>query len=273
MNSTYYNYTSLNTYYSQSTQLTTNINQIQSLTSSLNTITSQFTTTTTKAITTMPFVLNSTSIFFSNSSLNWILVKSLFSSYTEDLTGCLVNCSNQGLCSVNSQNLLVCSCFGSYIGSSCQTDSRPCSASPCLNNGTCLESYDSTTQMYNYSCQCDSSHYGPNCEYMFDLCANWTCSGNGRCSLNSTFQPGCKCFQMYSGDYCEIKSESLVITQKVITSSSIIAILIISLGYISVVLSDIHTYLTKHTFKKTKKKSFKKVTGSRNITVNLQYQP
>lgn len=191
--------------------------------------------------------INATNFFLSNGSLDWTLIQNVFSNYTEDLTGCLVNCSNHGLCSVNSQNRLVCTCFNNYTGSSCQTDKRPCSAKPCLNNAICLNKYNSSqgeTNEMDYLCECDAFHYGARCELRVDLCANKTCSGNGRCEVNSSFVPVCKCFSMFSGDQCQVQSAELQQVRRMISAASVIAIVTIIITYLTIALTDLHTFLT-----------------------------
>lgn len=230
-------------------------------------IISQTTVTTIPPSTT---TLQPLSFFLPNGSLDWTLVQTMFSSYTDDLTGCLVNCSNHGLCSVNTQNKLVCACFGSYVGSSCQADSRPCSTSPCLNNATCVDTYDSVTGQYSFTCHCDPFHYGANCQNEVDLCINETCSGNGRCVVNASFVPSCDCFQMFSGEHCELQSQSLKKVKQITSAASIIAILSIVITYAYVLLSDLHTFLT--TPEKFLPHMIKKKAENLPKTVHIEYK-
>ena len=77
---------------------------------------------------------NNSFAFLSTFSLNQLLS----SSY--DLTACLSNCSNNGVCNYyQSEDKYACECFPDYMGDKCQTDSRPCSYYPCLNNCSCQE--------------------------------------------------------------------------------------------------------------------------------------
>lgn len=122
------------------------------------------------------------------------LLSLLGSNYTGDLSGCLSNCSNQGLCSLNSANEYVCQCDTYYSGVKCQTDNRPCSSSPCLNDGNCTNTIDPYTGTLSlYTCDCGSYFYGTNCEYYSDLCANFSCSGHGTCKDTSS-GPNCTCY-------------------------------------------------------------------------------
>jgi hypothetical protein len=122
-----------------------------------------------------------------------------------DLSDCLVNCTNNGLCQV-SQDKLVCECNAGYMGNKCQATSSPCSYSPCLNNATCMDSVQNSTNATEYNCRCSSSlYYGPQCQYKIDLCQNQTCSSKGYCKETNE-NASCKCFPNYSGSECEITS-------------------------------------------------------------------
>jgi hypothetical protein len=63
-----------------------------------------------------------------------------------DMSSCLSNCSNKGICVLNSpMQKYLCECNEYFTGVSCQTDTRPCArTNKCLNNGTCINSYNST---------------------------------------------------------------------------------------------------------------------------------
>ena len=75
-----------------------------------------------------------------------------------DLSGCLVNCSNNGKCNYNSaSNKFKCSCFSDYMsGYVCQIDTRPCSSNPCLNGGVCFGGLGSQ----NITCLCPFNYIG-----------------------------------------------------------------------------------------------------------------
>jgi hypothetical protein len=166
---------------------------------------------------------NSTSfdIISSESQLNNVL-----QTYTGDLSSCLANCSNQGVCVINSQQQYICQCNQYRTGVSCQSDTRPCSSGPCLNNGTCSNINNDTS----FQCTCQNElFYGRHCENLINLCLNSTiCTQNqGHCQINGT-QPMCKCFKGYSGANCETISASLVITQSIISASTIIAIAVLT---------------------------------------------
>ena len=159
-----------------------------------------------------------------------------------DISSCLANCSNQGICKLDPQFLkYICVCNANFMGKSCQTDKRPCSqANNCLNNATCINSLDLTSS----SCQCPENglFYGQYCETMRNLCENVTCSLHGYClqSLNKT---KCKCFNGYEGDKCEIESNSVKLVKSVQWTTTTICIFSICLLWLIFIGSDILDYL------------------------------
>lgn len=209
--------------------------------------------------------IQTSQLFFPNGSLDWELVQAVFATHTEDLTGCLVNCSNHGKCILNNQSRLVCVCSNNFVGSSCQIDSDPCSAGPCLNNAECLPTYNSSSKEYNFTCRCGKFHYGSRCENKIDLCANRTCSGNGRCVVNSSYVPACECYKMFSGINCEVQTPALLKIRQVISTASIIAIATLVLTYLIIIIMDLHSFFTNKR-QKPKSKAKPKV-------VSFTYKP
>ena len=153
----------------------------------------------------------------------------------------LSNCSNNGLCKF-SNGKLFCECFPGYIGVKCQTNSRPCSYYPCLNEGTCNESFNVSSlnnqQVWDFTCECPKFFYGKRCESKVNVCENETCNGNGHCFDNSSI-PTCKCVLYFSGARCEIQEEKLKTIKTVISYTAIIAIAIIVMLYSSCYIMDI----------------------------------
>jgi hypothetical protein len=183
------------------------------------------------------------------SQLNPLEMMSLLAS-SYDLSGCVVNCSNNGICGFDStKNDYLCTCYSVYmIGNACQIDTRACSSSPCLHNGTCIE-YSNMTQIEGsnsslYYCLCDELHKGTNCELKVNVCQNETCSNNGYC-YDSDNEPKCECFSMYSGDKCETESSELKVVKKVISISSILAFVMIIFTYSCIGLMDIAKFCCK----------------------------
>jgi hypothetical protein len=160
-----------------------------------------------------------------------------------DMSSCLNNCSNQGICKLDSltQNYL-CECNSNFMGKSCQTDVRPCNRwNPCLNNATCLN-LNSTS----FECKCPSNglYYGEYCENQINLCENVTCSSNGYCYLlqNQT-QTKCKCNNGYSGETCDVESNSIKQLKTFQWTSTIICIICLITFWTLILGSDVLDYL------------------------------
>jgi hypothetical protein len=172
-----------------------------------------------------------------------VQLNDVLSTYTVDLSSCLANCSNQGICELNSFEQYVCQCNQFRMGASCQTDSRPCSSSPCLNKGTCSNVMDNNKT--SFRCNCEKNlYFGVHCEHHVNLCSNNTeiCFNNqGYCIMNGT-KPMCKCFMDYSGNNCEIMSTSLVVKKAIINVSTITAIIVIVCFIIMIISFDYTKY-------------------------------
>jgi len=211
--------------------------------------------------TSVPFYNNSDilnifpSLFRTNSTnLNFTQVLTLLSGQKGDLNGCLQNCSSSGICSSNN-GLIGCQCFEFFTGASCQYDTRPCASNPCLNNGTCINIVNGTTS--SFECQCKNTFYGLNCENQINICQNVTCSDHGYCYKDQTIAK-CKCFTSYSGDVCEIESSYVKLVHSVQSTSTIICVIVLGLGIISVISNDTFNYFTRSINKIGAKKSVKK---------------
>jgi hypothetical protein len=168
----------------------------------------------------------------------------------KDMTACLTNCSNNGVCGLDTNHNFVCNCFQFYGGSMCERDLRQCSSSPCMRNGTCTNILNSTLDanqtksIYSFECKCQFPYYGKYCQLITNLCWNITCSKHGQCFMNgsSTY---CSCFTSYSGLECEIISQDLKTKQNIAIVSACVAIIIISAVLGSILLSDLVKYSPK----------------------------
>ena len=157
-----------------------------------------------------------------------------------DLSDCIVNCSNHGLCKYAGNYSFVCVCQQNYVGKTCQQNLLPCSHNPCLNNATCYQNASTD----DYFCECGALYFGANCEYKIDVCQNETCSSNGVCK-DILDLPTCHCFSNYFGDKCQSETTQQKVIKIVTSTSTFIAIVIICLFYSIVVLNDIATLFIK----------------------------
>ena len=139
-----------------------------------------------------------------------------------DVSSCLSNCSNQGVCKLSNQTY-ICECNDYFTGKSCQNDQRPCTKSnKCLNNGTCINSLDLTS----FSCKCPENgvFYGQYCENIKNLCENETCSLHGYCHQQQS-EIKCKCFKGFNGDNCELESNEVKAVKSFQWTTTIICIM------------------------------------------------
>jgi hypothetical protein len=159
-----------------------------------------------------------------------------------DISACLANCSNNGLCQLDPQTLkYICECNANFMGKSCQTDTRPCSQSnKCLNNGTCINSLNLTS----FKCQCPQNgpFYGQYCEKTINLCENVTCSSHGYCiqNLNET---KCKCNLGYEGEVCDKELNEVKKVKYTQWTTTIICMICIATFWFVIITCDILNYL------------------------------
>jgi hypothetical protein len=210
-------------------------------------------------------VINSNLEFF---SLNSTIMSFLLMLNKEDLNGCLMNCSNNGFCSL--LNHKQCQCNDHYIGSACQISKRPCSPqnNPCLNNSTCVENIEPVSNELDYQCVCSSDelHFGRRCEIKRDVCMNETCSNNGNCIDNSS-APTCSCFLYYYGERCQHREHQLDTISDIIRVTMIIAIVIILCFYALIVFCDLTKYFLCGVQAKNKSKKTKQL-----LTIRFLYK-
>lgn len=187
-----------------------------------------------------------------------VLVNLIVAGYEGDLSGCLLNCTNNGYCYQNEiTEEIGCLCHADFAGTACETDMRACSSFPCLNGASCIDTYDNTTidgeELRAYTCNCTQFYVGANCERKLDICADKLCSGHGSC-VDTNNTAVCKCFSQYYGAECENQDDALKVTKKIIQSTSIIAIATIVTFYFLFILSDIHTKMIASSKRKRTKK-------------------
>ena len=175
------------------------------------------------------------------------VVLNLLQSNTYDISSCLANCSNRGVCKLDeATQKYICECEVNFTGKTCQFDERPCSKYGCLNNGTCINL--NTT---SFKCECKSEvFYGQYCENRVNLCQNRTCSHKGYCIVNET-QTQCKCSNGFSGNYCETEASSVKLVKGVQFSTTIICIVCLVLCWSLFLCCDIMSFFRIPKFRKS----------------------
>ena len=88
---------------------------------------------------------------------------------TLDISNCVSNCSNYGVCKLSLTNQFICTCDLDHSGSKCDKDLRPCSSLPCLNYLQCDNVLNGT--IYNQVDQQFENYYGYKrlCIKLFEL--------------------------------------------------------------------------------------------------------
>ena len=196
----------------------------------------------------------------------------MLASYSGDLSSCLANCTNQGICILDSFQQYICQCNQFRTGSACQSDTRPCSSGPCLNGGICNDTNNSTS----FECKCQTNlFYGIYCENKKDLCLNSSiCFNNqGYCVMNES-QAMCKCKLDYSGVNCEIMSTSLIVRKAIINVTTIIAIVVLVCYTLFIICFDFTKYFVmkdKNRIKASRK--YQRSISRENELKKLYYHP
>ena len=196
-------------------------------------------------ISNLSFNLNNTT----NADIQIII--QLLSKVNYDISGCLVNCSNNGKCSldVNTQ-MYVCLCSSNFFGTACQIDSIPCSSSKCLNNGTCIH-FNTVSNETTYKCECQANFNGDHCENMINSCANRTCSLNGYCFQNETASL-CKCFSDFYGDECDLEKSAIKTLKDIQATSLILCLLFVGFTAFTILANDVVNFLMQKSYRSKK---------------------
>ncbi|CAF1045331.1 unnamed protein product [Brachionus calyciflorus] len=160
-----------------------------------------------------------------------------------EMNDCLKNCSGNGKCKLANNIKYECECNENYAGSSCEINILPCWSNPCKNNGSCINNLNNRT----YTCECFRPikeiilYYGQNCELKKDICENETCSNNGKC-YDIENKAECKCFSKYYGERCENESNEMKAIKTTIKITSIVAIIVLSLFFLTLICIDISKF-------------------------------
>ena len=152
-------------------------------------------------------------------------------------------CLNLATCHPNSSlpNGYSCQCYQGYSGLNCEVDTQICRPQyGCFYGGACT----STNTTSNVTqCTCPSGKNGNHCEYEIDACGNITCENRAQCvSAFGNWSCLCVDYELYSGIYCETKSDKL--KTKEIVSRSFASIAIGSIGTVLsfVIIMDLLKY-------------------------------
>ncbi|UJR15969.1 hypothetical protein I4U23_002888 [Adineta vaga] len=134
-----------------------------------------------------------------------------------------------------------CICPIYVFGEQCEQSQYPLGY--CINEGTLTYIIDINNRSIE-KCLCARGFEGEHCEENMDDCVGVRCSNHGICQdeINSYT---CSCFDGYYGSQCEQRNVETVLLQVASKSFATVAIMLI-VGIASlVVISDIHTYLTR----------------------------
>ncbi|XP_061077777.1 lactadherin-like isoform X2 [Conger conger] len=144
---------------------------------------------------------------------------------------CEVNiCLNGGTCVTGvGEAPYFCICADGFTGDVCNaTETGPCSANPCKNNGVCeatssLRRGDVFTE---YVCKCQPGFDGVHCQNNVNDCASQPCQNGGTCyDLEGDYN--CRCPSPYVGKHCQQRCISLLgmegggIAESQVSSSSV----------------------------------------------------
>ena len=214
------------------------------------------------------FNLTSNAVFFSNSYDPFSINKTrkidvlcpnenkaiidILESLNNDPVGCLLNCSNNGVCELKNQKFQ-CLCKQYFVGSSCDIDTRIClTSNTCLNNSTCIDySLNASLNSNEFYCKCENNlFYGTHCEHKLDICLEVTCSNNGNC-IDLNGKPFCECYNNFYGENCENQTASLKIIKSVSMIASCIAAISMVLLYLLIIFLDL-SKVAKKKFRKRK---------------------
>lgn len=105
-------------------------------------------------------------------------------------------CLHGGTC-INQGDSYSCTCRHGYSGERCQHDATDCSSHPCYNGGRCIAGANW------FLCECAPGFTGPDCRININECASNPCGHGGTC-MDEIGDFKCVCPAGRSGHQCEI---------------------------------------------------------------------
>lgn len=119
---------------------------------------------------------------------------------TNDEDCSATSCMNGGTC-IDGINSYNCSCKSGFTGSNCQYKINKCDSSPCKNGATCIE------QNNEYECHCAYGFQGKQCQSFIDWCGQSPCE-NGATCIQQKNEFRCDCSVGWAGKMCDVEMVS-----------------------------------------------------------------
>ncbi|XP_038055355.1 sushi, von Willebrand factor type A, EGF and pentraxin domain-containing protein 1-like [Patiria miniata] len=105
------------------------------------------------------------------------------------------SCLNAGTC-VEQLESFRCECPAGLTGTHCETDVIDCQQDSCFNGATCVD------ELNGFNCTCVDGYQGDDCSILIDFCVNDPCENDGTCSSHTSGFT-CACDVGFTGVRCE----------------------------------------------------------------------
>jgi len=107
-------------------------------------------------------------------------------------------CLNEGKCVRSGDSSFSCVCPWGWSGARCEMCITECASNPCSSNKRCKAHLGG-----GFECVCPPDRTGLNCEIQNDLCSNNPCLNGGQCRAIEGGSFTCDCVQPWSGSNCQ----------------------------------------------------------------------